>query len=63
MINRGDDLTFDGTLFIGRSDFMESWCLSEEKVGISLHPARLQETILGSNGQTGAHLINTEFRN
>jgi hypothetical protein len=63
MINRGDDLVFDGTVFIGKTPQVHSQC-SYEKTGISLSPVRLQETALWNyNGkQTGLTMINTEFK-
>jgi hypothetical protein len=64
MISRGDDIVFDGTTFIGQTDFANVDC-NREKVAIHLDPVRLQETVLWNfNGnKKGTTVQNCEFLN
>merc|ERR1712232_1344755 len=48
MINRGDDIIFNNTIFIGKTNFTAPRCRRSEKVGISLNPHRLAETVRGN---------------
>merc|ERR1712232_286346 len=49
MVNRGDDLIFNNTIFIGKTDFTAPLCRKwSEKVGISLNNHRLAETVRGN---------------
>jgi hypothetical protein len=62
MINRGDDIVFNGTIFIGQSEFSDPLsCPGGFKVAIHLHPARIGEFDFRGT-VTGTSLINTEFQ-
>jgi len=64
MISRGDDLVFDGTTFIGQTEFANKDCRNE-KVGIHLDPVRLQETVIWSfsGNKKGSTVRNCKFLN
>lgn len=64
MISRGNNVVFDGTTFVGQSDFAKKDCRSE-KVAIHLDPVRLQETVIWNfNGyKKGTTIRNSKFLN
>lgn len=63
MISRGDDLVFDGTTFIGQTEFANKDC-RKEKVAIHLDPVRLQETVLWnfSGNKKGTTVTGAKFQ-
>lgn len=64
MISRGDDLVFDGTTFIGQSQFATKNC-RKYKEAINLDPTRLLETILWrfNGSEKGTTIRNSKFLN
>jgi len=66
MVNRGDDIIFNNTIFIGKTSFTAPRCIGwSEKVGISLNNHRLAETVRGSVGGKikGMTATNLQFLN
>lgn len=64
MISRGDDIVFDGTTFVGQTEFANKDC-RKEKVAIHLDPVRLRETVIWNfNGlEKGTTIRNSKFLN
>jgi hypothetical protein len=61
MVNRGDNIVFNGTVFDGKSAFADPHCRGQEKVAISLNPTRLNGVDF-TGTFTGTTLINTKFQ-
>lgn len=60
--SRGDNVIFDGTHFIGQSEFSSKNCGSS-KIGIQLDPYKLHETHRGAVGYRGTTVRNATFEN
>lgn len=65
MISRGDDIVFNGTTFIGKTEHAGVSNCRWEKTAIHLDPVRLQETVLWNfkGNKKGTTLDNVTFQN